>query len=363
MKYNQKEIVTLRQKPMKNGGHSLYLDYTLDGIRHREFLGMYIKEEHSKIDKLQNQETMKQALALKAKKIIAVQAGDTDVKVKSKDVLLSEYLQERVDYYLKRDMPGSAHILLHLRSWAMKWSGNATMKTITKAQLSDFADYISRNVSPSTAYDYFQRLNTQFRAALRSGLISHNPFAEFEPYEKPRRVETEREYLTLEEVRRLASTDITNNNVRQMFLFSCFTGLRISDIERLTWDRIRKTNMGWQLEVQQKKTRSRAYIPLSDNAMSFLPQFHQKKGKVWSKIPARSAILSEIANWVKRAKIEKHITFHCARHTYATLLLTNGADLYTVCKLLGHSDIKTTMVYAKIVDSVKVEAVNAIPQL
>ena len=363
MKHNQKELVTLRQKPMKNGGFSLYLDYTLDGLRHREFLGMYIIEERTKIDRLQNQETMKQAQALKAKKILAVQAGEADVRTKSKDMLLSDYLQERVDYYDKHRMPGSAHILQHLRAWVIKWNDRATLKTLTKKQLSDYADYICVNLSPSTAYDHFQRLNTQLRAAVRAGLIKHNPFTEFEPHEKPRKVETEREYLTLEEIRRLAATDITNGSVRQMFLFSCFSGLRISDIERLTWDRIRKTDSGWQLELQQKKTKRRAYIPLSENAMSFLPQFRQKKGKVWPNIPARTTILSEISNWVKRAKIDKHITFHCARHSYATLLLTNGADLYTVSKLLGHSDIKTTMVYAKIVDSVKIEAVNAIPAL
>ena len=348
---------------MKNGGYSLYLDYSIDGLRHREFLSMYLVEEKTKIDKLQNQETMKQAIALQAKKTIAVQSGEPDIRTKSKDMLVVEYMESRKEDYIKRGHDGYQHVLNYVITWLKRYSVKLTMKTLTKKQILDFTDYLRSHVSPGTVHLYFQVFNTQMRAAVREGIIKRNPFTEIESYEKPVKPDAEREYLTIQEVRRLAETDMRNNSIKQAFLFSCFTGLRISDIELLTWDKIRQTDNGWQIELSQKKTKSRVYIPMSDNAMSFLPQFTKKKGLVWPHLPKRCNIGHAIDTWVRHAKIQKHISFHCARHTYATLLLTNGADLYTVSKLLGHSDIKTTVVYAKIVDAVKREAVNAIPRL
>jgi len=148
--------------------------------------------------------------------------------------------------------------------------------------------------------------------------------------------------------------------VKRAFLFSCFTGLRLSDIEALTWDRIRDSGKGMQVESTQIKTGKAVYVPLSSNALAQLPE--RGRGRVFN-LPVRYTMGEILANWVKRAGITKHITYHCSRHTYATLLLTYGANLYTVSSLLGHTDISTTQIYARIVDENKRKTVDLIPDI
>lgn len=360
-----KELVTLRQRKMQNGGYSLYLDYFMLGLRHRDFLGMYLVPEHTKLDRLQNQETMKQAQTARARKTLAIQSGEPEAKPKTKDMFVSDYLEERIRYYLGRGQEGYARLVSSLNKWVLKYAHKITIKTATKQQIQELFAPICRKLKPMTARNYFLTLNTQFRAAERDGLIKHNVFVEFAAHEKPRATESERAYLTIEDIRRLAQTKASNEAVQQAFLFSCFSGLRISDIRELTWDKIRETPSGRQVEMTQKKTRNPVYIPLSDTACQFLPKVaRRKKGmKVWPKLPQSPNLSPILARWMKKAKVMQHITFHCARHTYATLLLTNDADLYTVSKLLGHTKITTTQIYAKIVDQKKIDAVNALPTL
>ena len=360
-----KELVTLRQRKMLNGGYSLYLDYFIDGLRHRDSLNMYLVPEKTKLEKLLNQETLKQAQTLRAQKIIAIQSGEPENRTKQKDILVSDYLIQRADYYTKQGQEGYALQLKSLLGWVKREAPKMTMKTATKHQIQELFVPIRRDLKETSARNYFLALNTQFRAAIRDGLIKHNVFTEFASHEKPKAHESERAYLTIEDIRRLVKTNINNTAVRQAFLFSCFSGLRISDIRELTWDKIRTTPSGRQVEARQKKTKNPVYIPLSDTACSFLPLApgHKKTEKIWPRLPKSPNIGPMIDRWAKRAGITQHITFHSARHTCATLLLTYGADLYTVSKLLGHSKITTTQIYAKIVDQKKIDAVNALPTL
>ena len=110
-----------------------------------------------------------------------------------------------------------------------------------------------------------------------------------------------------------------------------------------------------------QKTKNEITIPLSHNAMRWLPKAKSAKGSepIFGYIN-NTAISRTIKSWAAKAGINKYITFHCARHTFATLLITYKVDLYTVSKLLGHSDIKITQIYAKLIDQKKIEAINAI---
>lgn len=172
----------------------------------------------------------------------------------------------------------------------------------------------------------------------------------------------QRSYLTLEEVRRLAETPCRVDGLKHAFLFACFCGLRYSDIRALTWKSIRDMGDGrLQIEIIQQKTQEAVYLPLSENAVAQLPARGNAEDAVF-KLP-RGHTGEAVAAWAAAAGIEKHVTFHVARHTCATLLLTFGADLYTVSKLLGHTNVKTTQVYAKIVDEKKRAAVELIPTI
>jgi integrase len=136
-------------------------------------------------------------------------------------------------------------------------------------------------------------------------------------------------------------------------------GLRWSDINALKWGDLQTNGEEWRLEIRMIKTRELLYLPLNNVAKNFLPEQGEKDSTDYIfALPTLDCAENTIKQWVEDAGIDKHVTFHCARHTFATLMLTQGADLYTTSKLLGHTDVKTTQIYAKIVDAKKAEAVN-----
>lgn len=358
-----KELVTIREKKLSGGGSSLFLDYTVNGVRHKEYLKLYIIPEHGKIDKLKNQEARKAAAALKAKRIIALQSGEVGLPKRKQDLLLTSFLCDRSDYYIGEGKNGYANVITGIKGKIESWNPRVTLQSMDKRQLLGFCAYMkSYGLSDGTIYNYYQTLGTQFKAARREKLIIANPFDEVTKQEKPKQCESERQYLTLSELRRLLKTPCADDEVKRMFLFCCFAGIRLSDAISLTWKQIHQTETGLQLEKRQIKTRSMAYIPLSDNAVSFLGSGSGQSGRVFH-VPSVVNIEKHIKNWTEAAGIDKHITFHCSRHTYATLLLTAGVDIYTTSKLLGHKKLSTTAIYAKIIDEKKVAAVNAIPEL
>ena len=353
-----KELVTLRKRAMKDGGYSLLLYYTIDGVRTREFLKMYLVPERTKIDQLQNEETLKVANALKAKRILEIQEGRVGIRTRSrKDMLLTDFIKEQQEGYRKQGKPGYALTLSKIARWLNDYGKKTTLMTVDKEYVLDFCRHMRDNdLSEGTIFMYFSNLNTVFNNAYRAGLMQENPISRIERSRKPKQPETTREYLTLDEVKVLSKTRCGNGDVKSAFLFACFTGLRLSDIEALSWEQIRKVESGHQLEMRQTKTRKNVFIPLSANAMSSLPR-SRKSGRVFQNLPSRNEIGTNIARWVKKAGITKHITFHCSRHTYATLLITYGADIYTVSSLLGHTDV------AKIVSEKRRKAVDLIPAI
>jgi integrase len=169
----------------------------------------------------------------------------------------------------------------------------------------------------------------------------------------------ERVYLTADELRKLIATKCKREDVRNAFLFCCMCGLRWSDVSTLKWEDIHADGDEWKIEKRMIKTSELLYLPLSKEAKNYLPSKELKESsELVFTLPTLWATERIITDWVKEAKITKHVTFHCARHTFATMMLTQGADLYTTSKLLGHTSVKTTEIYAKIVDQKKVEAVN-----
>lgn len=184
--------------------------------------------------------------------------------------------------------------------------------------------------------------------------------------DKPKRKRTEREYLTMDEIRLLSQTHFYNEMLKRAFLFSCFCGLRHSDIAALTWENLRKDKAGnTQLHIIQQKTQEIISLPLSSEALKQLPE----RGKALDTERVFNGLISlgrtneVLSRWGKDAGIQKHITFHTARHTHATMMITLGADIYTVSKLLGHTNIQTTQIYAKIVDESKSKAIALIPEI
>ena len=170
--------------------------------------------------------------------------------------------------------------------------------------------------------------------------------------------ETPREYLTIDEVRKLIEADAPRADVKIAFLFSCFCGLRIMDIKNLCWKHISKNGNRWQVEIRQYKTGALLYLPLNMNARKWMPEQGDasSEDRVFPKLSIWYK--SILRDWATDAGIEKKFSFHVARHTFATLALTAGVDIYTTSQLLGHANIRHTQRYAQIINSKKDHAIS-----
>lgn len=170
----------------------------------------------------------------------------------------------------------------------------------------------------------------------------------------------QREYLTIDELNTLAATPCDRPIMKRASLFSALTGMRHSDIQKLKWKEMIKDGEHYRILFTQQKTKGVQYMPISDQAYQLCGERGEPDRLVFEGLQDPSWINKPLERWIKAAGITKHITFHCFRHTYATLQLTNGTDIYTVSKMLGHTKVTTTQIYAKIVDEKKEQAADTI---
>ena len=357
-------------KPLNNGSKSLYLDIYRNGKRSYEYLKMYIIPEVDDEARKRNKATMTAANAIKSKRIIAMTNGEAGIKSPSDGpkILLSEWMQEYMENQKKRGMKDFRQIKVAIRILKDYTGEDVTLDQIDKAFCQGYIDYLMTEykpqgqvVSPSTSTNYYRCLNGALNAAVRDDIIKVNPFTKISSADKIHKTESKREYMTIDELRSLIATPMKNEAVKSAYLFSCFCGLRISDIKGLKWGNVSCDNGQYRLEIVMQKPKESIYLPLSQEALRWMPERGGKTAEdnVFD-IPVAEYINKIIKPWAKEAGISKHFTFHTARHTFATMMLTLGADLYTTSKLLGHSDVKVTQVYAKIVNQKKNDAVNLV---
>ena len=170
-------------------------------------------------------------------------------------------------------------------------------------------------------------------------------------------------YLTIDEVKILAQTECEYPQIKSAFLFSCLTGLRKSDILRLRWGDIHHQGEFARIIFRQKKTGGLEYLDINHQAVELMGDEGKPESHIFADLLTTSATNRVIQEWVSSAGIHKKISFHCARHSFATMMLDLGTDIYTVSKLLGHREIATTQIYARVLDKNKQKAVSVIPQI
>lgn len=372
----KKEVVYLRQRPRRNGTIALYLDICRNGKRTNEYLKLYLVPEHTRDDKQKNKETMKLAEAMRAKRIIEIQSKDFGLDIKKHDdARFFDVMQRLID----RKEGTTKTSWQNCRAHILKYEPNEsiTFREITSRWVQGFRDYLDtkamqwdidsrkREVNPKpisqgTKALMFQKFCSVFNIAMREGIISLNPTLNVERFKEP---ESDREFLTIEEIRKLRKTPPPNEALAQAFFFSCLTGLRWSDIVKLKWREVQEIGGGTRIVFRQQKTGGLEYLDLNSQAASMLGERGAPDDNVFPELGPLQAARISTAAWVRSAGINKHITFHCARHTFAVMMLDLGVDLYTVSKLLGHKSIETTQVYAKILDKNKKAAVERIPNI
>jgi integrase len=249
---------------------------------------------------------------------------------------------------------------------------------ISPKTLEDLKAYLlnEAKLSNNSAHLYFTLVKASLKQAVRDRIITGNFVSDvINGVKNITTKETQRAYLNIRELKKLVKTDCKNEEIKQAFLFSCSTGLRFSDVKALTWNQVilnlnrNGRGEGGRVELLQRKTGSSLYLPLSKTALAILreKQNGKQNGKQVSelvfKLPSPVYVWKTLKNWAQRAGISKNISFHTARHTFATLALSSGIDLYTVSELLGHKDIKTSQIYAKIIDKKKEEAMKKLHKI
>lgn len=366
-----KEPIRLREKQLSNGNKSLYLDIYRNGKREYEFLKLYLIPETASdlTAKERNKQTIIQANAIKAQRIIELTNDEAGIKNTNRaKMLLSDWMKHIQE--LKANKSGGLQNQIAFTTYLLQQYGGDKVRLcdVDKSFCEGFlnfitneyvSDRVNKPLSKFTARNYYRSLSCALNVAVRSGIIQKNPLRLVEKDYKPQPPESQRVYLTIDEVKRLIETECKKPIYKKAFLFSCFCGLRVSDVARLKWSDINTQNGQMKADIRQKKTDEPLYLPLSENAVKWLPERTDGgEGEPIFKSVSVAHASTIVKDWARAAGITKNVTFHTARHTFATMLLTKGGDLFTVSKLLGHRDISTTQIYAKIVDQKKTDTVN-----
>lgn len=366
-------MITLRKRPAGNGKVYLYLDYypplfnsKTGKTKRREYLHMFIYEKPKNyVEKEYNNDVLKVAEAIRCKKTVSIMKeknGFFDDANDNRDFL--EYFKEQAFKHNSGWLVGYNHFRIFVE-------GKCRFGDLDIRMCESFKEYLLRDAKVATlsianhhprpikrntaakAYIIFMRV---LREAYKDGMIRTklDDMLEKISYERI----DHKPFLTIDEVMKLQDTPCIYTVLKDAVMFAIFTGLRISDILTLDWSEIQEAPDGKPCIVKCfQKTKYNSIVYISEEALSYCGE--RSTGLVFKDL-RRSMTGYPLKKWIESAGIEKNITFHCFRHTNATMMLANGVDIYTVSSQLTHTNIKTTQVYSNVVDFRKREAAEAI---
>ena len=369
-----KEPVRIREKRLNDGNVSLYLDMYYMGARKKEGLKLYLVPEVNAAAKLQNKNTLKLAEQIKAERIIDIQRHGLVnwENVKKGRMTLAAWVEK----YTKDEnglTPASMRSKRNAQARVEQYllyigKPNLALKEVDKDFCKGFIAFLKtctfnngkKTLGSTTCRIFVNRLAAALNMAVREGLIDSNPFKLLDAKEKPQKKSAMREFLTIEELRTLIATPCRYDIVKKTFLFSCMTGLRLGDMQHLRWSDIKDVNGVQMVSIIQHKTKRPVTVPLNTLALSLLPSRPEngEDGIIFPLVKKSDNVAKYVRRIKNKAGIEKDFTYHSSRHSAATLAITAGAELYSVCKILGHGSIASTQVYAKVNMEKKVEAMS-----
>ena len=358
--------VTLRKRLLPSGKITLYLDYyppirdpKTNKMSRREYLGLYlVNKPRTQEDKDANKEKLIAAEGIRSQREISIlkgQLGFANKETEKEDFLayFHEHLEGQNQKWIR--------VYDHFKKYC---GGECKMGDITVDFCNGFKNYLlnaqqlkhdKRKLSTNSAAGYWSTFRGFLAVAFKDHKLTENvnDYLEAIKYE-----DTEREYLTLEELQTLADTPCVSKVLRNASLFSALTGLRFGDVRDLTWENIEKyPDGGYCVRLVTEKTKTAATLPISDEAYELCGK--PGKGKVFRGF-SYALVQKELAGWLEEAGITKHLTYHGFRHTFATLLLDGGTDIYTVSKMLTHRNVSTTQIYTAVMDKNKRKAADSL---
>ena len=371
--------VKLREKQLSNGQISFYLDIYHNKARWYEFLDIKIQKNRPSAE---DKEKRKLAQEIKTKREHELIVEDNGLQDRKKKMAC--FIRFFKDYTVEGKRNGM-YYSVHKNLQNYMGKEPLSFIRVTPEWLKAFERHLLKKISNNSVVRYMEAISCALNEAVRRKIIHRNPWRDIPSTHKLRMQDIFRKTYTIEELQLLASTPVNiDKQIKQAYFFSCFSGLRWSDVNPLRWDEIIvKEIQGkkeYYLYFEQEKTEAIEYLPLSDNAIDILKERlkeaeqEEKSPYVFPKIKEKDDgrktvycwMHRQLKQWAKAAGIDpKKLHFHTGRHSFATNVLeaSNDGDLYTVSKLLGHSNIKATQIYAKVRDKRKQSAVKALPKI
>lgn len=357
--------VFLRRKEISGGRTSLYLDFyppvrnpNTNRLSRREGLGIYIYTNPKTVREREFNASMEEkAEAIRCRRfeqLLNEQFGFLD-KEKMRMDFLKYFEMKCYKKYQKWKI-----VYKHFYEFC---GGKCTVGEINEDYCRKFQEYLMKGgrrdgrkttLAHNSIAGYWSTFRALLKEMYKEKLLRENINDYLEKIEWK---DTKIEFLSLDEVKKLAATPCKHEVLKRASLFSCLTGLRISDIQQLEWSHIVKGEEGWLMRLRTEKTEEEATLPITEEALALLGE--RGEGIVFKELK-RSMINYPLKAWIQEAGISRRITFHCFRHTYATLLATNGVPIYTISKMMTHRNVQNTQKYAEVTDPQKRDAAYTI---
>lgn len=329
--YNKGQHVKLRAKPLSDGSYSLFLDTYIDGRRSLEYLSKYLIG-----NRLTDNDTIRKAAMQRDIRESELETGTTASRWKAKS--------DFKEYWRSLAKNKAQTWIRSLKAFDEFIPGFLPFTALDNRLITDFKDFLLKTRANNTAWLYLNILKSALYEAVKDNILLISPGR----FVSIKKMETERPHLDQDEIAKLKATPCKLYEIKRAFLFSCYTGLRLSDIHSLDWDNI--NIFAESISIRQQKTKELLTIPLIPEARALLSE-EPGAGKVFA-LPSNVYINKILKEWIMASGITKQITFHASRHTFAILGLEAGLNPNVLQKWLGHKVLTTTMVYAKMQDKI-----------
>lgn len=345
-------------------------------IRRKENLNLYlVANPRTPLERQQNKETLELAKKIRFEKGQQLLESVEGYRLKKdRDINFLDYFQSYIDSYTKKDINMIGIALRRFKDFLKetpeynKFMKRIKPEQITRDMVEAYTEYLQTRSKGEGARSLYARFKKVIKYAVEHDVMAKNPCTGI--VIKVDDQQLKKDVLSTDEIQTLIATHYKqeNPNIRRAFIFCLYCGLRFCDVKDLTFKNVDYSNK--LLRFEQNKTKghsanSGVVIPLNDGLLKLIgePTDSGNRDEVIFPLPTYEACLKAVGRWVKRAGIEKHISWHCARHSFAVNILNNGANIKTVASLLGHSGLKHTEKYTRAIDSLKQEAINSLPEL
>ena len=355
--------VTLRKKPSTDGSYSsLYLDIYNNGKRNKEFLKnlKLINLPRTPLERENNKKILRQAEQIKLNRALELEGNEYDITAKHKqNIDFLKLYKNFIDTYKKEDI--RVHKAVYGKFLEFLESQNikiTTSKQVNNELCFDFKEYLQEQLNGYSPLSYLKRFKVFLSECVRKKVFKESPCKGITIKQKQDTIK--KNVLTIDEIKLLKDTEVSNLEVKKAFLFALFTGLRFSDVKALRYENIDLNNQ--TLSIIQEKTGEKLFQPLHPFAIELIGDKQEKETKIF-KLPTSEGTNKMLKLWVKKAGIDKKITFHCARHSFATNHIIFKSDIVTLSKLMGHNTIRYTQIYTQIAEDIKRQTINNLPNI